>query len=101
MVMSMGLSTLFIPYSTHLWHLYFWTLIYSIGANCWNACNNVILIEMWKHRNLLVLQLAQVMCSIGTILGPLLVEPYVIGNQICPGVRPQQCEPTLNTTTQY
>ena len=98
-LIGMSVSTIFMPWCTCLWQLYLCMFIYAFGWGSWGGCANVILIEMWKHGSPSMLQLAQFMWSLGTILGPLLVESYVIGVEICPGVRPELCDTVFNTTT--
>ncbi|XP_054162209.1 uncharacterized protein LOC128960162 [Oppia nitens] len=90
-VVIMSLSTIFFPWATTLWQLWLCSLLYGFGVGSWNGCNNVVLVEMWKHRSPSMLLFAQFVWGVGTILGPLLVEAYVIGNDVCPGVTQEEC----------
>ena len=98
LVMAMALSTLSMPHSTKLWHLYLCIFIYGVGIGAWNGANNVILIEMWRTSSPSLLQFSQFIYGIGTIVGPLITEKYVIGEMICPGVYATDCSISDNKT---
>ena len=99
-----GLGTIFQPWSTQLWQLYVCIFVYGFGIGNWNGSNNVILIEMWQEKSPSILQFSQFIYGVGTILGPLLTERFVIGEQVCPGYFPEDVpkycysNETLNVT---
>ncbi|CAG2103160.1 unnamed protein product [Medioppia subpectinata] len=74
-----SLATIFMPYSTQIWHLYLCIFLYGLGIGAWNNSNNVILIEMWQQASPSFLQFSQFIYGVGTILGPLIVGPYLSG----------------------
>ncbi|XP_054162218.1 major facilitator superfamily domain-containing protein 4B-like [Oppia nitens] len=88
----MALSTILFPWANTLWQLWLISFLYGFGVGCWNSSNNVVLIEIWKHRSPTILLLCHMLWGLGTILGPLLIEPYIIGNDVCPGVTQQDCK---------
>ncbi|CAG2174652.1 unnamed protein product [Oppiella nova] len=50
------------------------------GSLCaWNNSNNVWLMEMWQHNSPSVLLFSQAIYGIGTIIGPLVVKPFLSG----------------------
>lgn len=81
---------MFQPWSSQLWHLYVCIFVYGFGIGNWNGANNVILIEMWQEKSPSILQFSQFIYGVGTILGPLLTEKFVIGEQVCPGFYPEE-----------
>ncbi|CAG2117425.1 unnamed protein product [Medioppia subpectinata] len=90
-VLAMGLSTIFLPYCTEVWQLWLCTFIYGLGTGAWNGCNNVVLVEMWTNLSSSMLLFSQFLWGVGTIIGPLMTANYVIGNDVCPGVLPEEC----------
>ena len=102
LVILQGLGTMFQPWCTSLWQLYMCIFIYGFGIGAWNGANNVILIEMWQSKSPSMLQFSQFIYGVGTILGPLLSEFFVLGEQICPGVYKEDipyCFGETNVTT--
>ena len=79
---SMTVSSLLIPFSQRLWHLYLYNFILGLGAGAWINAKNVWIIELWHHRSAPVLQLSGLMFGIGSILGPLIDDPYLTGHYI-------------------
>ncbi|XP_054161314.1 uncharacterized protein LOC128959395 [Oppia nitens] len=98
LIVLQGLGTIFQPWSTSLWHLYGCIFIYGVSVGAWNGSNNVILIEMWQNRSPSILQFSQFIYGMGTVLGPLLDRNFVLGEQICPGVYPEDCLSHFNST---
>ncbi|XP_054162217.1 uncharacterized protein LOC128960170 [Oppia nitens] len=88
----MSLSTVFYPWATQYWHLWLCGYIYGFSCVIWDGTNNVVLIEMWKHRSPSMLVIGQLLWSVGSIVGPVMMRGYVIGNDVCPGVTQKQCE---------
>ncbi|CAG2105536.1 unnamed protein product [Medioppia subpectinata] len=78
-VILMAMATIFMPYSTEIWHLYICIFFYGCGVGAWNNSNNVWLIEMWQKRSPTMLLLSQGIYGVGTILGPMVVKPYLSG----------------------
>lgn len=75
----MAMGTIFMPYAKELWHLYICIFFYGFGIGAWNNSNNVWLMEMWQENSPSVLQFSQAIYGVGTILGPLVVRPYLTG----------------------
>lgn len=78
----MSISCILIPYSQRLWHLYVYNWIYGFGSGAWINAKNVWTIELWSHRSAPVLQLSGLMFGVGSILGPLIDDPYLTGHVI-------------------
>ncbi|XP_054161819.1 sodium-dependent glucose transporter 1-like [Oppia nitens] len=79
LLIIMGLTVIFIPYSEHLWQLYMYFVLIGMCAGTWNSTNNVWLIEMWQKQSGPIMQLSQFTYGIGTILGPLIDRSYLLG----------------------
>ena len=75
----MGTATILMPYSKELWHLYICIFVYGFGIGAWNNSNNVWLMEMWQQNSPSVLQFSQSIYGVGTVVGPLVVRPYLTG----------------------
>ena len=75
----MAFGTIFMPYATDKWHLYICIFFYGFGIGAWNNSNNVWLMEMWQDRAASVLLFSQAIYGVGTVLGPLVVRPYLTG----------------------
>ncbi len=75
----MGISSILVPYSQQLWHLYSLIFIFGICSGAWVTVSSVWLIELWQQNSAPVLQLSGVTYSVGIIFGPLLDEPYLTG----------------------
>ncbi|CAG2111937.1 unnamed protein product [Medioppia subpectinata] len=76
----MSVASLLIPWSQRLSHLYLYNGIFGLGAGAWINAKNVWTIELWQHRSAPVLQLSALMFGVGSILGPLIDDPYLIGH---------------------
>ncbi|CAG2115099.1 unnamed protein product [Medioppia subpectinata] len=76
----MSVASLLIPWSQRLSHLYLYNGIFGMGAGAWINAKNVWTIELWQHRSAPVLQLSALMFGVGSILGPLIDDPYLIGH---------------------
>lgn len=78
-----ALSTMLIPYSENIWHLYLFISLYGLGSGAWNSSNRVWVLEMWPKpaQSGAVLHLSGLMYGIGTILGPIIERPYLTGVQ--------------------
>lgn len=75
----MAFGTIFMPYATALWHLYICIFFYGFGIGAWNNSNNVWLMEMWQEKSPSVLLFSQAIYGVGTIIGPLVVRPFLTG----------------------
>ncbi|CAG2106073.1 unnamed protein product [Medioppia subpectinata] len=60
--------------------LYVCALITGIGGGAWDSGNQVWTIELWGSRSPSVLQLSQMMFGLGSVLAPLIAQPYVLGD---------------------
>ncbi|XP_054161317.1 uncharacterized protein LOC128959398 [Oppia nitens] len=90
-VLLMTLTTILFPWANTLCQLWLLGFLYGLGSGCWVVSNNVVLIELWKHRSPTILLLCHTLWGLGSILGPLVVSLYIIGNDVCPGVTQQEC----------
>ena len=68
-----------IPYSEELWQLYLCSFITGLGYGVYFNSNNVWILELFSDKAGPILQLSGFIYGIGTILGPLLYQPYVTG----------------------
>lgn len=75
----MSVSFLLMPFSQRLSHLFLYNWIYGFGSGAWISAKNVWIIELWAHRSAPILQLSGLMFGIGSILGPLIDDPYLTG----------------------
>ncbi|CAG2106501.1 unnamed protein product [Medioppia subpectinata] len=76
----MSVASLLVSWSQRLSHLYLYNGIFGLGAGAWINAKNVWTIELWQHRSAPVLQLSALMFGVGSILGPLIDDPYLIGH---------------------
>ena len=67
------------PYCHQLWQLYLCSFITGLGYGIYFNTNNVWLLELFGDKAGPILQLSGFVYGIGTILGPLLYQPYVTG----------------------
>ncbi|CAG2105485.1 unnamed protein product [Medioppia subpectinata] len=81
LLLIMGFTVIFIPYSDHLWQLYLYFVLIGMCAGTWNSTNNVWLIEMWQKQSGPIMQLSQFTYGIGTIIGPLIDRSYLLGEK--------------------
>ena len=80
MVAIQGIFIAVQPYTQNLGQLYAALLLWEMGGASFDSGNAVWIIEMWGKGAPAVLQLAQMMYGLGTIIGPLIIEPYVVGD---------------------
>ena len=80
MTALMGIFTVLLPVSQNVYQYYAFNFISFVGAGAWDSGNSVWLIEMWKDQAPSLLQIQQMMYGIGTIIAPLLVSPFVVGD---------------------
>ncbi|KAI2805923.1 hypothetical protein BLOT_004933 [Blomia tropicalis] len=79
LVSSLAFTTSLVPYYGSLWLLFVCMVLNGIGGGTWDSNNNVWLVEMWPRINAPIIQASQFMYGAGTIVGPILVSPYVHG----------------------
>jgi MFS family permease len=79
MISVLGVGTALVPFCPNLILLYVCSLISQTGAGAWDNANSIWLIEMWQQRSPAILQFSQFMYGVGTMLGPLLAAPFLIG----------------------
>ena len=80
MVAVQGIFIMLLPNAQNLGQFYAATLLSESGGATYDSGNAVWIIEMWNDRAPSVLQLTQMMYGLGTIVGPLITEPYVLGD---------------------
>ena len=62
-----------------LYVLYVCGFLIGIGGGSWDSTFNVWIIEIWQHNNGPILQLSQFAFGIGSIIGPLIDQPFLRG----------------------
>ena len=92
-IMSISLATM--PLSSYIWYLYLAGFLRSLGFGSIDSYSYVWIIEMWKQNYSPVLHLSQLMFGLGTVVGPLLAKPYLIGDIT------KLSDTSLNTTIGY
>ncbi len=75
----MGISSLLVPYSQQLWHLYSLIFIFGLGSGAFDTAKYVWMTEMWQQNSAPVLQCVGVTYAMGVIFGSLLDKPYLTG----------------------
>ena len=80
LLFMMSFSFLLMPFSQRLSHLFLYNWIYGFGSGAWISAKNVWIIELWSYKSAPILQLSGLMYGIGSILGPLIDEPYLTGH---------------------
>lgn len=68
------------PYFPSVVVLFIAISLNGAGGGTWDSNNNVWLSEIWKERGNTVLQFSQFMYGLGSIIGPIIVSPYVHGD---------------------
>ncbi|XP_054163362.1 sodium-dependent glucose transporter 1-like, partial [Oppia nitens] len=76
---AMGIALIFIPRAS-LYVLFVCGFIIGLGGGSWDSTFNVWVIEMWKDRSGPLLQLALFAFGIGSVVGPLIDKPFIIGD---------------------
>ena len=92
-IISISLAT--IPLSSYIWCLYLLTFLRAFCSASIDCGSYVWIIEMWKQNYSPVLHLSQFMFGLGTVVGPLLAKPYLIGDIT------KLSDTSLNTTIGY
>ena len=91
MVTCIAVTVAFMPHYNFLALFFTFLTFNGIGGGSWDSSNNIWLIEMWPKHNGPIMQFTQFMYGLGTIVGPILVSPYVHGD-------PDNSTETANTT---
>lgn len=68
-----------IPFCGVLAVLFVVMTLNGCGAGAFDSSNSISLVEMWPNSNSAMLQASQFMFGLGTIIGPMLVSPFVYG----------------------
>lgn len=71
---------IFIPLYGNVYWLLVSILFYGIGSGAWDSSTAPWLVEMWPRYKGTVLQLANGMYGLGTVVSPLLISPFAFGN---------------------
>jgi MFS family permease len=79
MISVLGVGTALVPFCPNLILLYVCSTISQMGAGAWDNANSIWIIEMWQQRSPAFLQFSQFMYGVGSMLGPLLAAPFLIG----------------------
>ena len=80
-VVLLGVFTASAPIWSSMWQFYMSMFLSGYGGGVWDSGNSVWVVEMWKeHGSPPVLNLSQMMYGIGTIVGPLLMTPFIYGD---------------------
>lgn len=74
-----ALTIAIVPFCGHYIALFVVMTLNGIGAGAWDSSNSIWLVEMWPDLNSVTLQVSQFTFGVGTIIGPLLVAPFVYG----------------------
>ena len=80
MVTLMGVFIGMLPLAQNLWQFYAYYFLWYMGGAAFDSGNAVWTVEMWKERSPPVLQLAQMMYGVGSIVGPFLTQPFIVGD---------------------
>ena len=54
--------------------------LFGLGSGAWDSGNSMWLIEMWGEQVPALLHLQQMMYGIGTIISPLVISPFLVGD---------------------
>ena len=75
----MAVFTTLVLFCPNLWTLYLCVFLGALGGGVWDSSNTVWVIEMWADRSPPVVNLSQMLYGLGTILGPMIVKPFLTG----------------------
>lgn len=78
-MLAMAIAVGLIPFGPSLWALYLCQYVNGLGAGAWDNGNNVWLVEMWPTKSSSALQFSQFMYGLGCVLAPIIVKPYLTG----------------------
>lgn len=79
MCIVLAITISLVPHYSHLWLLFTALVFNGLGGGCWDSSNNIWLVDIWKSNNGPIMQASQFMYGLGTIVGPVIVSPFVHG----------------------
>lgn len=79
-VLLMALCTSLLPHYGHLWLAFTMMFFAGVGSGSWDSCVNFWLVEMHPKYNGAILQANMFFSGLGGIVAPLMVAPFVHGN---------------------
>jgi len=79
MTTFMGVFTVLQPLCPNIGLFYFSLYMASVGSGAWDSADAIWLVEIWKDKSPPYLNLAQCAYGVGSIIAPLIAEPYLIG----------------------
>ncbi|CAG2108049.1 unnamed protein product [Medioppia subpectinata] len=85
MVSMMAIFGGLYPWCPSIWWLYGASAVGGVGAGAWDSASSIWMVEMWAHNSGPLLQILQCMYGLGSIVGPLIVGQYVLGDMACEG----------------
>lgn len=74
----LGISLVMLPHCS-LYLLYVCGFVIGVGGGSWDSAFNVWIIEIWQQSSGPILQLSQFAFGIGSIVGPLIDKPFIVG----------------------
>lgn len=74
-----AIAIAYVPHSSSIVLFYACGTIIGLGAGVLDCVLTVWTIEMWKDKSAPILQASGFLYGVGTITGPLIVEPFVTG----------------------
>ncbi|KAH9396053.1 hypothetical protein TYRP_020133 [Tyrophagus putrescentiae] len=81
-VLVMGVSSALVPHYGSFWMLMGGFVLYGIGTGAWDSACEIWMIEIFPIGNAGMLQFLQFMYGVGSVIAPLLVAPFVKGEQL-------------------
>ena len=78
LLILLGISLVMIPHCS-LYLLYVCGFVIGVGGGSWDSTFNVWIIEIWQQNSGPILQLSQFAFGIGSIIGPLIDKPFIVG----------------------
>ena len=80
MVTIMGIAAILVPLTQNVNQYYGNQFMLGMGSGAWDSGNSLWLIEMWKDKVPPVFQIQAMMYGVGSIIAPLVVSPFVLGD---------------------
>ena len=79
MICVLGVFTAIMPFCTSIWQLYLSSFISLVGGGAFDVGVVPWIIEIWGQHSAPLLQLLKASQGLGVIFGPLLDEPFLMG----------------------
>ena len=79
MICVLGVFTAIMPFCTSIWQLYLSSFISLVGGGAFDVGVVPWIIEIWRQHSAPLLQLLKASQGLGVIFGPLLDEPFLMG----------------------